>query len=127
MIFVDTSVWIEFFRGRNQPLVKRLREQLELDQVALAAPVRIEILAGVRVHEVPRLRRALSALPLFYPTRDTWIRAEQWAIKGAASGRRFGMGDLVIGSLATERGALVWSLDSDFREMARLRLVKLFR
>ena len=126
MIFVDTSVWIEFFRGRNQALVGQLKKQLELDQVALAAPVRVEILAGVRTSEVPRLRRALSALPVFYPSRDTWDRMEQCALKAATSGQRFGMGDLLIASLANERGAQVWSLDGDFREMARFRFVKLF-
>jgi len=126
MIFVDTSVWIEFLRGRDPTLLAEMKQQLEDAQVAMAAPVRIEVLAGVRASEVPRLRRALSALPVFYPSRDTWDRMEEWALKAATAGKRFGMSDLLIASLAAERGGQLWSLDDDFREMARLRFVKLF-
>jgi predicted nucleic acid-binding protein len=37
-----------------------------------------------------------------------------------------GITDLLIGALAHEIGALVWSLDADFRRLQRLRLVQLY-
>ena len=116
MILVDTSVWIEFFRGRDRNVVSRLRAELDLDAVGLPAPVRIELLSGARAKEVPR----------FYPTRDTWNQIERWAMRSAALGHRFGVSDLLIAALAAERGAQLWSLDGDFRQMAKLRFVKLF-
>jgi predicted nucleic acid-binding protein len=126
MILVDTSVWIEFFRGRDRNVVSRLRAEHDLDAVGLPAPVRIELLSGARAKGVPRLQRALSALPTFYPTRDTWNQIERWAMRSAALGHRFGVSDLLIAALAAERGAQLWSLDGDFRQMAKLRFVKLF-
>ena len=46
MIFIDTSVWVEALRSRKSPAALHLVELLDSGEVALSAPVRIEILAG---------------------------------------------------------------------------------
>lgn len=124
MIAVDTSVWIEFFRGR-QPVADKLAALLDRDEVALPVPVRIEILTGVRASEQPRIGGLLAALPLLQPTDSTWDRIETWAVTGAAAGQRFGVGDLLVAAIALEHQQTVWSLDADFRRMARLGFVAL--
>jgi predicted nucleic acid-binding protein len=97
------------------------------DQVALAVPVKVELLGGTRTGEVATLQRTLWALHSFVPSNDTWTLVEAWALRGAAKGQRFGLGDLLIGALASERGGQVWSHDRDFERMAKLKLVKLFK
>ena len=42
-------------------------------------------------------------------------------------GHRFGIMDLVIASIAAEWRGSLWSLDEDFRRMARLEFAELFR
>ncbi len=122
MIAIDTSVWVDFFRGR-QPLAARVSEVLDRDQVALPVPVRIEILSGARKTERPRLARLLSALPLLLPSEATWRRIEEWVATGAAAGHRFGVADLLVAAIASENDCKVWSLDADFARLARLGLV----
>lgn len=122
MIAVDTSVWIDFFRGRA-PVTTRLPGLLDLDEVALPIPVRIELLSGAKPSERPRLERLLSALPVLYPSAETWRRIESWLVTGAARGQRFGVADLIIAALASEHGCSLWSLDADFARMARLGLI----
>jgi predicted nucleic acid-binding protein len=69
----------------------------------------------------------LSALPVFYPSRETWNRVEQWIPQATDRGHRFGILDLLVASIAADRRARLWSLDADFRRMARLEFVELFQ
>ncbi len=123
-MLVDTSVWVEAFRRGTSDEAVHLRELLDADEVALAAPVRVEILFGASVAELPRLRRVLSALPLFLPTPGTWDRIHDWLDGSVRAGQRFGVADLLIAALAAENNLAVWSLDADFGRMARLGFVK---
>ena len=102
MICVDTSVWVSALRDRAGPEGRHLEALLDADEVALPAPVRIEILAGASRADRTRLRRVLSA---------------------GDAGHRFGVADLLIAAIATDRNAALWSLDEDFARMARLRFV----
>ncbi len=125
MIVVDTSVWIDFFRSRPGAAAKHLGSLLDADEVALVAPVRIELVSGVRRTESARLKRVLSALPMWRPTDATWATMEAWAERAGARGQRFGVGDLLVGAIASEHGAALWSLHADFVRMQRLGFVRL--
>jgi len=124
MIVVDSSVWVEFFRG-SEAIVRRLSALIDDDQVALASPVRLEILAGAPHREIPRLQRVLGALPQVRPDEGLWSLLESWIVRASASGQRFGIGDLLIAGVAARAGAAVWSLDGDFTRMAKLGFVTL--
>jgi predicted nucleic acid-binding protein len=127
VVLVDSSIWIEFFRGRNTAVVNRLCRLLEQDQVLLAAPVRLEILAGASRTETARLRRVLSALPLVTPAETIWSKLEVWIERARKARERFGVMDLLIAGIADDAGASLWSSDRDFARMSRLGLVKLDR
>lgn len=126
MIVVDTSVWIAAFRSGDGPDATTLRALLEEDEVALPVPLRVEILSGASRADGPLLGRLLSALPMLYPTDDTWQRIGPWLERATAAGDHFGMGDLLIAALAAEVGAMVWSHDRDFGRMRRLKFVELY-
>ena len=126
MIVVDTSVWVAALRDASAPLATVLQQLIDADEVALPTPVRTELLAGASRSDRPRLRRALSALPLLFPTDDTWATIDRWVDRAGDAGERFGVGDLLIGALAAESGSLVWSLDTDFARMERLKLVAVY-
>ena len=86
-------------------------------------PVRMEILSGVSRAQEPRLRRALSGLPLLFPTDATWERIDGWIGEAAQRGHRFAVGDLLIAAIAVDHGMPLWSLDSDFQRMRLLGFI----
>lgn len=126
MIVVDTSVWIDVNRRPASPRGVAFRSLLDADEVALALPVRVELMSGVSRKDRKAFRRALSALPLLKPTDDTWQLVETWVEPAADAGLRFSVTDLVIAALAKEIGGLVWSIDSDFQALESLGFAQLY-
>jgi predicted nucleic acid-binding protein len=126
VIVVDTSVWIVALRSPRARESLMLKSLLDADEVALAAPVRTELLMGARQADRKALERGLKGLPLLYPTDLTWKTIDQWTGRASRSGHTFAIGDLLIGALATEIGGLVWSLDADFTRLENLKLVECY-
>ena len=100
-------------------------ELLDADVVMLAAPVQIEILVGSSRSNFPKLRRVLSALPNYYPEQGAWETIDRWVQEAIDAGERFGFGDLLIGAIAVQQKATLWSLDSDFKRMHKLGWIDL--
>lgn len=123
MIVIDTSVWVAALRKHGAE-ARILSELLDADEVLLPVPVKIELLSGASKRDRAALRSALSALPIAYPTDDTWRLMERWTDAAVTSGRSFGIGDLLIAAIAHEAGALVWSLDQAFGGLERLRCIE---
>jgi len=121
----DTSVWIAALRSADCREVEHLRSLLDDDRVALAAPVRIEILSGASAPDQDRLRPLLAALPNWMPERSTWALIETWLASAARVGQRFGMGDLLIAAIAAEHKAPIWTLDTGFERMAQMDWLEL--
>jgi predicted nucleic acid-binding protein len=127
VIVVDTSVWIDAIRKPDGDTSVVLRQLIDTDEAGLALPVRFELLTGIRRENRAPFRRALTALPVLVPSEDTWRLIESWIEPAADAGRHFAVTDLLIAGLAHEIGALVWSTDVDFRQMAALGFVQLYR
>lgn len=126
MIVVDSSVWIDAHRRPAGATAAALKQLLDDDLVALALPVRLELLAGISRRDRAALARGLSALPLLRPTTGTWQLVERWVFKAADKGCRFGLADWLIAALASEIGALIWSLDDDFTQLEKLKMARLY-
>ena len=126
MIVVDTSVFVHAARRPTSEVARTLIALVDADEVAVALPVRLELMSGVARKHRKDFRRTLSALPALRPTVETWRLIESWVEPAADKGFHFSIPDLLIAALARELDALVWSLDHDFEAMEDLGLVRLY-
>ena len=126
MIVVDTSIWVDVMRHPVSRRATVFQQLLDADEVALALPVRLELMSGVARSHRAAFRRALSALPILRPIDDTWRRLEGWVEPAADRGFRCPVADLMMASLASDIEALDWSLDDDFEAMESIGLVHLY-
>jgi len=127
VIVADTSVWVAATRAPASEDANILGQLIQSDDLLLPLPVRLELIAGLTRKDRKTFTKALTALPVLHPTDETWTRLEGWVAPAADAGHRFAVTDLLIASLAEDVGALVWSLDADFRRLARLGFVRLYR
>lgn len=85
---VDTSAWIEFFKGRGGGLVKRaVGVALEEGIVVTVAPVLSELLVGLNPAR-PVVARAIDRLRALEVVEFTWETCERAGALGRALARR---------------------------------------
>jgi predicted nucleic acid-binding protein len=121
LILLDTSVWIEVFRGRN-PL--RLEEVVEFDQIVTCLPVIQEVLQGFRDERAFRIARdAMLALPTI--ESPIGISVVEEAVGLYRTARRQGLTlrssvDCLIAACALRHGLTVLHRDRDYPQLAKI-------
>jgi predicted nucleic acid-binding protein len=122
MVMVDTSAWIEFFRGGLPSVVNKVDLCLERDLVGIGDLVYCEVMQGIRS---PREKGEVSTLLLSLPRFEMvgFIMAEKSASnyrllrsKGVTVRKTI---DVLIGTFCAEHGLPLIHHDSDFDLMAK--------
>lgn len=109
-ILVDTSAWIEFYHPRGAAGVKQaLTNALEHHEVAVVAPVVVELLGGAKTKDAYKTLQddlhALSDLPLGWEEAVTAAQLS-WELRRA--GRPAPTVDLLIAASAQRHQHEVW-------------------
>jgi len=111
---VDTSVWIDFFRGVAS--IRALLNQLILrNRVFMCGPIFFELLQGIKSPEEKSLvKEALLSLPYLEITLQIWEGAAYLSRDLRAKGVTLPLTDLLIGQLAKANNLEVISFDPHF-------------
>lgn len=122
MIVVDTSVWIEFLRGSDQPQAIRLAQLIEASApVALTDVVMTELLQGVASDEEAELLEArLLAFPILRLERlDDYALAASLHRQARAAGVTIRKTlDCLIAAPCVRAGVPLLHADADFDRLA---------
>jgi predicted nucleic acid-binding protein len=128
LIVVDSSVWIDFLKGRNLPHVAALRDFLGKEEIIVGDLMLCEVLQGLdserAADEVEALLRSFEIVPM---------AGEGIAVSASRNYRtlrRRGVTvrktiDLLIGTWCIENRRPLLHNDSDFRPMTGLGLVEI--
>lgn len=119
MILVDTSAWIDFFRG-IEPVAEAVDRLLDTNEVALCGPVIVEIRRGIRTRaERARVLPLLEGCHLLEQPARLWQDAGELGWFLGRRGATVKSLDLLIASYALTHGVAVLTRDGDFELMKR--------
>jgi predicted nucleic acid-binding protein len=122
LIVVDSSVWIDFFNGRNVPHARRLRALLGTEEIVVGDLMLCEVLQGLVSEQAAQDVEALLRHFLIVPMAGDMIAVA--AARNFRLLRRRGITirktiDLLIGTWCIENRSALLHNDSDFHPMAR--------
>lgn len=124
-LVVDTSSWIDFFRGETIPL---LEDALALGSVVLPPIVVAELLSGARrPSDRAALQDLLADLPLHETPREHWVRAGELRLRLIEKGHAISVADAHVAQCALDRDAPLLSRDRAFGTIARHAPLRLAR
>lgn len=117
-VVVDSSVWIEFFRGRTFPA---LEEALAEGRVLLPPIVVAELTSGAQSRgDSRRVQELLRELDLVETPRDHWIRVGELRRELRARGLAVSTPDAHVAQCALDVEGVLLSTDAVFRHIARI-------
>lgn len=130
MVIVDTSVWIDFLKGRETKQVQKLEELLaEETDIFITGIIFQEILTGIKAKkERGEVRSELEHFVLVNPSLETHIQAAEifdgckkkgYAIRSII--------DCLIASVALEYDLTVLENDRDYSFISEVYPLKTFR
>ena len=124
MILVDTSVWIEFFKGTGSSCQHLLHDLIEAEEdVCLADIILAEILQGIRKdNDFKKARNFLLEFPVYsLKGIDSYIAAADIYRLCRKRGITLrGLPDCFIARIAIENGLTLFHRDKDFDAIARV-------
>jgi predicted nucleic acid-binding protein len=132
MILVDTSVWIDFFRGENTPERWRLHELIEdEEEISISDIILAEILQGIKEDKkILSTRNYLLEFPIYEPKGvSTYIEAARiFRLCGKKGKTIRSTIDCIIAAVCLENNLSILHKDKDYnviRECAGLKVFKI--
>lgn len=122
MIVVDTSVWIEFFRGRHTPETERLIGLVGRGLIVVGDLVLVEILQGLRdddqAKRVEAVLRRHRVEPMLDPVAAPRVARNYRHLREQGITVRKTI-DMIIGTFCIDRGYALLHVDRDFEPMCQ--------
>jgi len=123
MVVADTTVWIEFFNNPESEEKRAIDLLIDEDELALVGPVLAELLQGCRsVGEANAILDHVSALPFLETNFPAWRQAGDLSSSLRRKGTTLPLMDIIIGAIALEHDAEVFTTDPHFRSISGLKL-----
>jgi len=117
MILVDTSAWIEFFKGKSKT-ADLVEDLIDENQIALCGPVITEIARGFgSKNERNLVLNLFSACHLLAQPVELWREAGEMGAFLRRNGHTVKTMDLLIAAYVVAYGVQLLTLDSDFKLM----------
>ena len=126
-ILIDTSVWIDFFKGTSEQTIETVSNLLKERRVLLTGIVLFELLQGAKdKKEAQKISSLLAPLDRFDPDPIFWEEAGLEANRLRQKGISSPTIDFILAFIAIEAKALFFSYDKHFQIVAQHLPLKLY-
>jgi len=114
MILVDTSVWIEFFRG-NEPYKTELQKLIEQNNVITSEVIFGELLQGAKNKREREVLEAYWNNLKSISLDGLWVKAGKRSSEKKLTSKGIGLIDCVLIESAEKSMSKIWTLDKKLR------------
>jgi predicted nucleic acid-binding protein len=122
LVLVDTSAWIDFFRGAG-PLVERVQDCIEDGTAAFCGPIITEVLRGcIKSKERNNVYKLILSLEKLEPPESLWEDAGLLGVAVRKAGYTVKTIDLLIATYALSYNIPILTKDKDFNLIAKTGL-----
>ena len=119
-ILIDTSVWIEYFRGRSADLAGYVGQVARNREICVPKIVLAELLQGAKSEkELAVIGKFMDAFTILDQTDRTWFNAGKLSFELKKKGRNVSLADCYIAVIAQENDCAVLTLDQHFKDIGR--------
>jgi len=122
LVLLDTSVWVDAFKGKSHHIVSITRTLLNEDRVATCGPVLLEIRRGLRSREKTRILGLLDALVRLRFDEDLWDKAGDLDSALRKKGITLPPMDILIGQICLHHRVPLFTLHEHFKSIPGLKL-----
>jgi predicted nucleic acid-binding protein len=125
MVLVDSSVWIEYFKGNDSVLP--LNELIDSNNLCINDLILAELLPSIDHKNEDDLKELLLAIEKIDMEID-WHQIISMQTKNSRNGmNKVGISDLIIIQNAIENNIELYTIDKHFDLMSKIHELKLFR
>jgi predicted nucleic acid-binding protein len=119
-ILIDTSVWIDYFKGNDTPLHYRVDKALTHSHIYIPKVVLAELIQGAKSEkEIAVIEDFIEAFHIIDQKEDTWMKAGRLSFSMKRKGITIHIIDCYIAVIASENGCGIFSLDEQFKNIKK--------
>ncbi len=124
-VIVDTSVFIEFFKGSDR-IAKEVTSLLETNRVISTGIIIAELMQGIKKsNEEDRIEDLLTGVNILEISTPLWIKAGRLSSSLRRKGINIPLTDTAIAILALEHDLTLFTVDNHFKQIPNLKLYRL--
>ena len=119
-ILIDTSVWIDYFNGRDSSAAQQTDNILDTAEVYVPMVVIAELIQGAKTQkEIAVIKEFLDAFHIIDHSKSTWIEAGELSFSMKQKGRTINLTDCYISIIARENACKIFTMDKHFTEIKK--------
>lgn len=123
-LLLDTSVWIDAFRGKTPHIVAVTQGLLNDDRILICGPVLFEIKRGLRLPDRKKILPLLDALIRLSVDESDWDHAGNLDHSLRKKGITIPPMDIIIAQVCLHHKVALFTMDEHFSSIPGLKLFK---